>query len=119
MENYGSTLEKGVNMKGKGSVLEAKSQHGRQRVNTEYKKSKWKILSQQGDKESKWKTMGQHCSQRVDMEGEGLILETRVNKKDRGQHLRQGIKNGNKESTLETRGQKGWQAVNIRSKEPT
>lgn len=46
MENYGSTLEKGVNMKGKGSVLEARSQHGRQRVNTEYKKSKWKILSQ-------------------------------------------------------------------------
>lgn len=51
--------------------------------------------------------MGQHWSQRVDMKGEGLILETRVNKEDRGQHLRQGIKNGNKESTLETRGQKG------------
>lgn len=51
--------------------------------------------------------MGQHCSQRVDMEGEGLILETRVNKKDRGQHWRQELNIGNKESTLETRGQKG------------
>ena len=46
MENYGSTLEKGVNMKGKGSVLEARSQHGRQRVNTEYKKSTLETRSQ-------------------------------------------------------------------------
>ena len=63
--------------------------------------------------------MGQHCSQRVDMEGEGLILETRVNKtgvntrdkesklKTKGQHWRQELNIGNKESTLETRGQKG------------
>lgn len=51
--------------------------------------------------------MGQHWSQRVDMKGEGLILETRVNKKDRGQHWRQELNIGNKESTLETRGQKG------------
>ena len=40
------------------------------------------------------------------MKGERLILETRVNKKDRDQHLRQGVKNGNKESTLETRAKK-------------
>lgn len=51
--------------------------------------------------------MGQHWSQRVDMKGEGLILETRVNKKDRDQHLRQQVKNGNKESTLGDKGQKG------------
>lgn len=49
--------------------------------------------------------MGQHWSQRVDMEGEGLILETRVNKKDKG-------------STLETRVKHWEQRVNIGDKGP-
>ena len=93
-------------MKSKGSILETRSQHGRQRVNI-------------GDMESKWKTVGQHWSQRVNMKGQGLILETRVNKEDRGQHSRQGVTMVDKGSTVEIRGQKRWQAVNIRGKGQT
>lgn len=100
------SIRKGVNMKSKGSILETRSQHGRQRVNI-------------GDMESKWKTVGQHWSQRVNMKGQGLILETRVNMEDRGQHSRQGVTMVDKGSTVEIRGQKGWQAVNIRGKEQT
>ena len=37
------------------------------------------------------------------MKGNGLILETRVNKEDRVQHSRQGVKMEDKGSTLEKR----------------
>ena len=62
--------------------------------------------------------MGQHWSQRVDMKGEGLILETRVNKEDRGQHSRQGVKMEDKGATLETRVKHWEQRVNIGDKGP-
>ena len=52
------------------------------------------------------------------MEGEGLILETRVNKKDRGQHWRQGVKIKDKGPTLETRVKHWEQRVNIGDKGP-
>ena len=52
------------------------------------------------------------------MKGEGLILETRVNKKDRGQHSRQAVKIKDKGSTLETRVKHWEQRVNIGDKGP-
>lgn len=48
------------------------------------------------------------------MKGNWLILETRVNKEDRGQHSRQGVKMEDKGSTLEKRVQHWRQEANIR-----